>query len=433
MKRIHCLLVLLAGLLALPAQAAPAIQHWVTPEGVRVYFIENHDLPILDLEIDFAAGGAYAPATKAGLAGLTNGLLDGGIEGLDEEQIAGRLVDLGARLGAAVDADRASLSLRTLSSATERDGALDLMQRILTHPVFPEAIVEREKARAIAALQEADTRPDAIGSKRFMAALYPGHPYGVTPTVDTVARITRDDLIAFHQRYYAARRAVVSLIGDVSRGEAEALVRRLTAGLPAGVADAGLPPVSLPDAATIRIPHPAAQSHIWIGMPALKRGDPDSYALQVGNYTLGGGGFVSRLMKEVREKRGYAYSVYSGFSARREMGPFQIGLQTKREQSADALKVVDGVLSGFLHDGPTPAELEAAKRNLADSLALRTDSNAKLLGYLAVIGFYGLPLDYLDTYPARIRAVTADEVRAAFARHVEASHLVTVIVAGDAR
>jgi zinc protease len=181
----------------------------------------------------------------------------------------------------------------------------------------------------------------------------------------------------------------------------------------------------------IRIAHPAAQSHIYVGMPGVRRGDADFFPLLVGNYSLGGGGFVSRLMNEVREKRGYAYSVYSYFMPRKLEGPFQIGLQTKREQSAAALKVVNDTLSGFLKSGPTPAELKAAKQNLVDGLALRLDSNAKLLGYLSVIGFYGLPLDYLDTFAARVNAVTAEQVKAAFARHVKPEHLVTVIVAGD--
>jgi len=189
--------------------------------------------------------------------------------------------------------------------------------------------------------------------------------------------------------------------------------------------------VQLPAAATVRVAHPAAQSHIRIGLPAVKRGDPDYFALLVGNYSLGGGGFVSRLMKEVREKRGYAYSVYSYFAPRKLEGPFEIGLQTKREQAGDALKVAHDVLAGFIASGPTEAELAAAKKNLIDGLGLRIDSNAKLLGYLATIGFYRLPLTYLDDFPAKVRAVTAKGVREAFARHVEPEHLMTVIVAGD--
>jgi zinc protease len=151
----------------------------------------------------------------------------------------------------------------------------------------------------------------------------------------------------------------------------------------------------------------------------------------VGNYTLGGGGFVSRLMKEVRDKRGYAYSVFSHFAPLKQTGPFQIGLQTKRSQANDAIKVAREVLDGFVKDGPTEEELTAAKANLTGSFPLRLDSNKKLLDNAAVIGFYGLPLDYLDQYQGRIQAVTVNDIKQAFSRHVRPADLITVTVAAD--
>ncbi|MDQ1341855.1 MAG: zinc protease, partial [Pseudomonadota bacterium] len=366
-----------------------------------------------------------------GVAGLTRALLDAGAGNLDEEPISGKLVDIGARMSGSADADRAGMSLRTLSSQPEREAALELLATVLAAPTFPESVLAREKARTIAGIREADTRPDSIAAKRFAAAIYPGHAYGQSATVESVERITRNDLVAFHRDNYAARRAVVSIIGDVSRVEAEAIAQRLTGALPAGRADATIPPVAKPVRETVKVAHPATQSHIHIGAPAIARTNPDYYALLLGNYVLGGGGFVSRLMQEVREKRGYAYSVYSYFAPRKLEGPFEIGLQTKREQATDAIKVVEDVLAKFLAEGPTAKELAAAKKNLVDGLALRIDSNAKILGYLSAIGFYGLPPTYLDDFPAKINAVTATDVKAAFARHVKPEQLVTVIVAAD--
>ncbi|OHC67345.1 MAG: zinc protease [Rhodocyclales bacterium RIFCSPLOWO2_02_FULL_63_24] len=423
-----CLLTSLASSLTL---AGVKIEHWVAPSGAKVYFVETRVLPILDVQIDFAAGAAFVPAAKSGLAGLTQSLLEAGAADLDEEHIAGRLVDIGARLGGGADSDRASLSLRTLSAKTEREAALDLMRTVLSAPTFPQSVLEREKGRAIASIREAETRPDAIAGKRFAAAIYPDHPYGVSPTVDSVAAITREDLAAFHRQHYGAKGAVVSIIGDVSRAEAEAIAQRLTESLPAGGGNLVPPAVKKPQRGTLKVAHPAAQSHVHIGLPAIRRSDADYFPLLVGNYTLGGGGFVSRLMKEVREKRGYAYSVYSYFSPRKLEGPFEIGLQTKREQVGDALKVVDAVLTEYMAKGPTPKELAAAKKNMVDGLALRMDSNAKLLGYLSAIGFYELPLTYLDDFPAKVNAVTAEQVKAAFARHVKPENLVTVVVAAD--
>ena len=423
--------LLLTALAASVAYAGVKIEHWVAPSGARVYFVETHALPILDVQVDFAAGAAFDPPGKAGLAAMTRGLLDAGTADMDEEKIAGRLVDLGVHLTASGDYDRAGLTLRTLSAPTERDGALDLMRTLLAQPAFPEGPLAREKTRGIAAIQEADTRPDSIAAKRFAAAIYPDHPYGITATAESIGRITRDDLVAFHRAYYSAKRAAISIIGDVTRAQAEDIAQKLTATLPAGVEDTSLPAVKSPTQGIVRIAHPATQSHIHVGLPALKRNDPDFYALQVGNYSLGGGGFVSRLMKEVREKRGYAYSVYSYFAPRKLEGPFEIGLQTKREQAGEALKVAQDVLAGFLAQGPTEKELTAAKKNLIDGFGLRFDSNAKLLGYLSAIGFYHLPLTYLDDFPAKVRAVTAKDVRAAFQRHVKPENLVTVIVATD--
>jgi len=423
--------LLLSCLSSTLALAGVRIEHWIAPSGAQVYFVETRVLPILDVQIDFAAGAAFVPAAKAGLDSLTRGLLEAGAGDLDEEQIAGRLVDIAARLGGGVDSDRASVGLRTLSAQPQRDSALDLMRMVLSAPTFPQSVLEREKGRTMAAIREAETRPDAIAAKRFAQAIYPGHPYGVVPTVETVGAVTRDDLVAFYRQHYGAKGAVVSIIGDVSRAEAEAIAQRLTEALPPGGGDLVPPPVTLPLHDTIKIAHPAAQSHIHIGLPAIRRSDPDYFPLLVGNYTLGGGGFVSRLMKEVREKRGYAYSVYSYFAPRKLEGPFEIGLQTKREQVGDALKVVDQVLAEYLAKGPTPEELAAAKKHLVDGLALRMDSNAKLLGYLSAIGFYDLPLTYLDDFPAKVNAVSAAQVKAAFARHVKAENLVTVIVAAD--
>jgi zinc protease len=425
------ILAALAMAVSLAAEAGVKIEHWVAPSGVRVYFVETHDLPILDVDVSFSAGGAYEPEGKAGLAGLTHGLLDGGAGDFDEEAISERLSNIGARMGGSADSDRAAVTLRTLSYPKEKEAALDLLRLVMTRPNFPEAVLAREKARSIAAIKEADTKPDAIAAKRFAAAIYPGHPYGVSATVESVGRIGRDDLVAFHRDHHSAKRATVSIIGDVTRAEAERIAQSLTEALPAGVPETPVPAVKLPRRETIKVAHPATQSHIHVGLPAVRRGDPDYFALLVGNYTLGGGGFVSRLMKEVREKRGYAYSVYSHFAPKKLEGPFEIGLQTKREQAADALKVATDVLAGFIQDGPTDAELAAAKKNLIDGFGLRIDSNAKLLANVSVIGFYGLPLTYLDDFPGKVAAVTAKDVREAFARHVKPENLVTVQVAAD--
>jgi zinc protease len=416
--------------LAAFAQAAIQIQHWVAPSGARVYFVETRVLPIIDVQVGFAAGSAYDPADKIGLASLTRSLLDAGAGDLDEEKIADRLVDTGAKLSGSTDPDRASLTLRTLSSQAERDAALELLRLVLQQPKFPVDALAREKARTIAGIREADTQPGSIAAKRFSAAMYPTHPYGFNATADTVERLARDDLEKFYRQYFTAQRSTVAIVGDMSRAEAEALAQRLTEGLPRSSAGEEVPKVQLPARGTVSVEHPASQSHIYVGMPGMSRSDPDYFPLLVGNYILGGGGFVSRLLKEVREKRGYAYSVSSHFVPYAQPGPFQIGLQTKRDQSESALKVVAETLNDFVRSGPTDEELKGAKRNLIDGFALRVDSNKKILDHVAMIGFYSLPLDWLDQYPKLVAKVTAAQIKDAFGRRIRPENLVTVIVAG---
>lgn len=415
------------------AQAAFTIEHWLTPSGARVYFVESRALPIVDVQLDFAAGTAFDPPGKSGLASLTRDLLDQGAGELDERAIANRLADLGARLGGAADMDRASVSLRTLSTADKRDPALALLRDIVAAPRFPAAVVEREQARTIAALKEALTRPETIAARAFWSAMYPAHPYGVQSTPESLAALSRDDLLAFHAGNYSAPRAVITIVGDVSRADAEAIAAGLAAALPAGdpAALPVLPEPAIAGGGERRIAHPAAQAHVLLGMPAMRRGDADFFPLLVGNYTLGGGGFVSRLVNEVRDKRGYAYSVYSYFQPLKQTGPFSIGLQTKKASAAAALALTRETFARFLADGPSAAELQAAKQNLIGSFPLRLDSNRKIVDNVASIGFYGLPLDYLDRYAEKVDAVSIAEVRAAFARHLRVDALTTVVVGGQ--
>jgi len=432
-NRIFGVFAALLMAVSLPVQAGVNIQQWKTTEGTPVYFIENHDLPIVDVSVNFRAGGAYDPSSKVGVASLTRYLMTLGAAGLTDEEIAKRMADVGALLGGDFDADRASIKLRSLSSKAELDQALDIYMKVLQKPDFPEAVLSREKARVIAGIKEASTQPASIGSDAFLAALYPAHPYGLINTPESVAAITRADLQQFYQRYYSAPNAVIALIGDMTRVEAEALAGKIAAGLPVATGEpVTIPPVAYPaQAVERRIAHPAKQSHILLGYPGVKRGDADYFPLYVGNYILGGGGFVSRLTEEVREKRGLVYSVYSYFLPMAELGQFQIGLQTKREQSSEALALVKKTLADFIAKGVTATELNAAKQNITGGFPLRLDSNAKLLDYLSVIGFYQLPLTYLDDFNARVNAVTAAQIQDAFSRRIDPDKLVTVIVAGD--
>ncbi len=420
--------------------ATPVIQQWQSASGARVLFVENHDIPMLDVAVNLPAGSAFDAPEKSGVAALTHQLLDLGAGKLSEDDIARGIADLGAQLGGGFDQDRASISLRTLSSEAEREQALAIMAAVVQQPLFSESVLRREKARMIAALKEAETKPETLADKAFQKAVFGQHPYAlpVSGEVRTLENIQVQDLRDFYAAHYRAGAAVVAIMGDVSRVQAEQIAQQLTAKLAPGKPTADLPRVPARIVASEqRIPHPASQSHILIGAPGIARSDPDYFALYVGNYVLGGGGFVSRLMNEVREKRGMAYSVYSYFMPLQQAGAFQIGLQTKKDQADEALQIVRHTLAEFVAKGPTAQELRAAKQNIVGGFPLRIDSNRKILDYLSVIGFYDLPLTYLEDFSRRIEQVSGAQVRAAFARHLDPAAMATVIVgapeAGDSK
>ncbi|MBP7660006.1 MAG: insulinase family protein [Burkholderiaceae bacterium] len=425
------LLILLLGLASMPARAVLPIEHWTSASGARVYFVRAPAIPMIDIAVVFDAGSRLDPPGKSGLASLATELLDAGVPGMDEQAIAGALADIGAKRGASASDDRAVVTLRSLTSEAELAAALRVTERTLSEPAYPAAVLTRERERIIQALREAQTKPETLAQQAFSSALYGGHPYGRYATEASVSTLQPADLADFHRRHFSAARAVVAIIGDVDRARAQAIAEQLTARLPKGDPAPVLPAVLKPAGGERRIEHPASQSHLMIGTTGIAWGDPDQFPLLVGNYVLGGGGFVSRLYGEVREKRGLAYGVYSYFIPYLQPGPFMIGLQTQREQTDTALAVVRETVAGFLRDGPTEAEVLAAKSNLTGGFPLRIDSNRKILDNLANIGFNRLPLDYLERWPDRVQAVTVAQIRAAFARHLRADSLVTVVV-GDA-
>jgi zinc protease len=437
-----CLITTLAsGLFChIPAWAAIPVQHWTQPSGAQVYLVESPAVAMLDVQIDFDAGSRRDPPAQAGLASIMADMLDKGVQAkngapaLDENALSEAWADLGAQFGAGASADRLSFSLRSLTEPDLLDQAVALAARELAEPSFPESVWQRERQRMQAALKESYTRPASVIGRAYGQAVYGAHPYGQEVSEATLTRISTADLRAAHAAGVVACRARISLVGAVTRAQADALAARLLSRLPP-VACASLPP--LPQVADVapltqaeekRIPFDSAQEHVLMGQPGFKRADPDYFALTVGNYILGGGGFVSRLTQEVREKRGLTYGVSSHFSPGLHAGSFTVGLQTRPDQAAQAVALVRQVVGDFVANGPTEAELKAAKDNLVGGFALRIDSNGKLLGNIAGIAWNNLPLDYLDTWTQQVEKVTADDIKAAFARKLQPEKMVTVIL-----
>ncbi|MDO5692393.1 MAG: pitrilysin family protein [Pseudomonadota bacterium] len=423
-----------------PAFAAIPIQHWTQPSGAQVWLVESPVIPMLDVRVDFDAGSRRDPASQAGLAGVTALMAGKGVAArdgqpaLDENALGEAWADLGAAFGGSASDDRMSFQLRTLTEPDLLQKSVALAARELGEPAWPDAVWQRERERLSAAIKESRTRPGTIAGLAYSAAVYGSHPYGYETTPESLARIGVADMRARYADFIRSCRAKVSLVGAVTRAQADQLVTQLLSRLPQGANCAPLPAV--PEVAPLavakdeRIPFASAQSHMLIGQPGYKRSDPDFFALLVGNHILGGGGFTSRLMDEVREKRGLSYSVYSYFAPGLHAGAFTAGLQTRPDQVAEALAVSRKVIADFVSSGPTDAELQAAKDNLIGGFPLRLDGNRKLLDNVANIAWNNLPLDYLEHWTQRVDAVTTAQIRAAFQRVLQPERMVTVVVGG---
>ena len=407
-------------------------------KGAQAYLVQTKALPMVDIEVSIDAGDRYDPVGKSGVADMVAGLMNYGARGdkglLTEAQIADEIADLGANIGLSVGGERAILRIRSLSRKDLRDRAVQLAAAMLSAPTYDPKIVEREKQRTITSLREAETKPEFVLERRFKKSVYGNYPLADSPSVQSVGSVNANDLKQFHKQFYRGDRMIVSIVGDVDRTQAAEIVQTLLKQIPqSGQAIAKLPdlqrsPIEPLAQREIQIPFDSQQAHISMGMTAVARNNPDYFPLLVGNYILGGGGFVSRLMSEVREKRGLAYSVFSYFAPGKDNGIFQAGLQTKNDQAVLALDVMSTTIAQFIADGPTPAELEAAKSNLINGYPLRIDNNRKLLDNVSSIAWNDLPLDTMDVWTKQVEAVTLEQVKASFQKYLAMDRMKIVVL-----
>ncbi len=430
MKWLASISALAIMLLANTVQAAPKIQHWKTDNGLGVFFVPAKELPMLDIQLVFAAGSAR-DGDKPGVAMLTSNMLNKGADGLNADQLAEAFESVGAQFSSGSGMERSTLGLRTVTLKEEQEKALETWLKVLGKPEFPEKDFKRSKKQALIGLQAEKQDPGSLASKAFYENLYGSHPYASPEngTEESINAITIEDLKTFYTKHYVAKNAILAIVGDISRKHAEALANTVSKTIKTGEKAAAIPKVTpLTEAKTVRINFPSSQSHVYIGQTGNKRGDKDYFTLYLGNHVLGGSGFTSRLMKEIRVKRGLSYSVYSYFSPQRELGPYLIGLQTKNKQVDEAISVSRDELTKFLKDGPTDKELEQSKKNITGGFPLRTASNASIASYISMIGFYDQPLDYLDTFSEKIDKISREEVMDAFKRRVHPEKMLTIIV-----
>ncbi|MNM37189.1 Peptidase M16 inactive domain protein [compost metagenome] len=355
-------------------------------------------------------------------------MLNEGVSGKDVTAIAEGFEGLGADFGNGAYRDMAVATLRSLSAADKREPALKLFAEVVGKPTFPQDALTRIKNQMQAGFEYQKQNPGKLASIALFEKLYGSHPYAHPSDGDakSIPPITLEQLRAFHAKAYAAGNTVIALVGDLSRSDAEAIAAQVSAALPKGPALAKLPQPAEPKPGTTHIDFPSKQTHLMLAQLGIDRNDPDYAALSLGNQILGGGTFGTRLMSEVREKRGLTYGVYSVFSPMQVRGPFMINLQTRAELSEGTLKLVQDILADYLKSGPSQQELDDAKRELAGSFPLSNASNASIVGQLGAIGFYGLPLTWLEDYMQQSQALTTEQVKAALNKHLAADKMVIV-------
>ena len=426
-------LVLMIVVLLGPARvyAGRTADREVLPNGMVLLHADRKALPIVKVVLAIKAGSIAESADKAGLANLTADLLNEGTTKRSSKEISDAIEFVGGSLSTSGGSDYMTVTLSVL----KKDVGLgfDLLSDIVLNPVFSEDEIRRKKAVIKNSIIQQKEEPGTVASKAFMKAVFgEKHPYGrpAEGLEDSLDSITRQDVVDFHGTYYAPNNAIMSVVGDIDKAELKSLIGRYFNGWhkrevpqrrPAAAKSGEGPKV-------VKISKDITQANVILGGPGIERENPDYYAVSVMNYILGGGGFASRLMDNIRDNKGLSYDVHSFFSANKYAGSFQVGLQTK---SRSANTAIDEILKEMERIRTTPVtdkELADAKSYLAGSFPLRIDSNSKIAGFLVAVEYYNLGLSFIDDYKKFIEAVTKDDVLRVAKKYLDTKNYVLVVV-----
>ena len=423
-------LFLIVFLLTTSAQAKLEISQWQTPEGAKVLFTPTKGLPILDIQLNFDAASSR-DADRHGAASLTNALLGTATQHQNEEQIINAFESVGAQFSTSSLKDMAIVSLRSLTKAPILKRALDTFTQVITQPVFKQHYLTREKRQTLRAIEAGKQSPATIASLAFDKAVFGSHPYAHSKigTKAQVERIRLSDIEQHYRQYYVAKNLTIALVGDITQAQAKQIARQISHGLNIGIKATPNKKVSpLENAQSIHIEFPSKQTHLLIGQTGVNRSHPDYYALYLGNHIFGGSGLTSILSDEIREKRGLAYSAYSYFTKMQSNGFFMMRLQTKNNQAIKAKEIALATLKNFRNNAIDPQKLQDGKDNIIGGFALETSSNANILTYLSIIGFYDLPLDYLSGFTDKIKDISAEDIQKAYQKLINTEKLIVLSV-----
>lgn len=423
-------LMLGMGLAESNLYAMPPVQRMTLSNQLVLLASGEHSLPFVTLQLLIDSGSRRDPSGEEGLAYLTaKGLLHGTSK-RTINQINEELDFLGASLNSSSGRDYATLSLRVLKKDLEK--GFDLFMEVLTQPIFPDEEIKREIEKTLAAIQSEEDQPEEVAEKAFLKALFLNSPYGhpVEGTKESVPKLKREGIIRFYRSYYHPNNAILTIVGDITEQEIKAkLVPQLEKWSKGEIPKVPFITNFEKEQKTVKINRPITQANIILGNAGVSRENPDFYALTVMNYILGGGGFASRLMEVIRNKRGLAYSVASFFDPGKYPGSFQIILQTKNQSAREAISLAVQQMEGIQKEPVSGKELEAAKKYLIGSFPMRLDTQGKLANFLSQVEYYGLGLDYPEKYPSLIRSVTREDILRVAKKYLHPQMYVLVIVA----
>ena len=422
-------------LVAHSASFALDVKRSVLKNGLTLVVAERHNLPVVQVTLGIMAGSLNEPEEKSGLAGLTADLLTEGTKNRTARQISEEIEFVGGSVGASGGDDYASASLSVLKK--DMDLGFELLSDMILNPVFPKEELEKNTALIKGSLKENENNPGYIASREFRKAVFGTHPYGRlnTGTVETLDRIKRKDLVEFHEKYYTPDNAIMVVVGDVTAGEIEQMLNKYFGAWAAKNPDRpSLPEIRpLKERKTITVDRDLSQANIILGHIGVSRDNPDFYAISVMNYILGGGGFSSRLMENIREERGLAYDIHSYFSPGKYSGSFQVGLQTKNESANTAIEEVLKEINKIRTVPVSDAEISDAKLFLTGSFPMKIETGSRIAGFLMAVEYYGLGADYIDRYPQYINSVTKEDVLRAAQKYLDPENYVLVVVAGQGK
>ncbi len=413
--------------------AGPIGKRIVFENGMVLLLSEKHDIPMVTISMAIKAGSVAEPADKPGLASITASLLTQGTERRTAKQISNEIDFIGGSLSTGGGSDHASAGLKVLKKDLVQ--GLDLLTDVLMHPAFDQKEIDRLVKATLAEIQRQKDEPSVVANEAYEKAVYGKHPYGRTneEVAAYLPTLKREDVQEFYHARYGSAGSIIAVVGDVSEQEIVKLLTRSFKGWTASekpVTPAAVPP-RIERTTVLKIDKNITQANIDLGNIGIRREDPDYYAVMLMNYILGGGGFSSRLMDNIRDNKGLAYDVHSGFSALKETGLFKISIQTKNESANEVIDETLREVRRLQNDLVAEKELADAKAYMTGSFPLRLDTSAKIAGMLTSIEIYNLGLDFPQRYPSLINGVSREDIRRVARKYLHPDNMVIVVVANQ--